>query len=805
MSHNVTHDNGAMAPPFGIAIRPGSAPQVQPAAPAALGAASEPEPSDWWRYRRAIARYKWTVVGVTLAGTLAGFVATRYLDSRYAAKTTLWIESTDRDRGPAADEQLLGAPGWVELVTSSVVLDSVVRSLRLYLVPGSPADAAALTTFAAKEDVRPGEYRLAVDGAGRRFRLTSVDGQIDRQGALGDSIAPDLGFAWVVTPGTVAAGRTVEFTLRAPYDASQGLAHDLRVRADVAGNFLRIQLRETNADVAAATLNAIAERVVVVAAELKRQKYEELERILGGQMDHAHGGLRSAEQALKDFRVRTAGVLTDETRLRRSAIAGDDPGEGDAIMLRASLEELRRDRRLLRGLLADSTSGVRSVEALATVRAVRASPELTLALQEAVAKHAELRAYRYKYTDASEPVQRVRADLEALEQRQIPTLVRELVTELDAREAALTPRVDTALQGLRAAPPLALTEARLERDLTSAEELYTHVRQRYEAARLALVSSLPDVRILDRAVRPTGPVSDFAPLVMLLSFVASFGLVVAGVTVADRVDQRVQAPEQVTQGLNLTILAAVPHVQRRSAENGGDGAAPVIEALRGLRLRLLHASEGPSFAVTVTSPGPGEGKSFLSANLALSFAQAGYRVALVDGDIRRGTQHRVLDAAGTPGLTDVLIGKASLEAAMQSTAHAGVFLLSAGRRLHRSPELLLSRAMRDVMVQLRRDYDVVVVDSPPLAAGVDPLVLATVTGRLLLVLRAGTTDLQMAASKLEVLQSLPVEALGAVLNDVRPQGAYRYYTYGVEGYELPTDDRAVAEWNERPRIVGGEP
>ena len=792
-----------MAPPFGIAIRPGSAPQVRPAAAVAPVAASEPEPSDWWRYRRAIMRYKWTVIGVTLAGTLAGFVATRYLDSRYAAKTTLWIESTDRDRGPAADEHLLGAPGWVELVTSSVVLDSVVRSLRLYLVPGSPADAAALATFAAKEDVRPGEYRLVVDGAGRRFRLTSVDGQVSRQGALGDSIAPDLGFAWVVTPGTIAAGRTVEFTLRAPYDASQGLANDLRVRADVAGNFLRIQLRETNADVAAATLNAIAERVVVVAAELKRQKYEELERILGGQMDHAHVGLRAAEQALKNFRVRTAGVLTDETRLRRSA-AGDDLGESDAIMLRASLEELRRDRRLLRGLLADSASGVRSVEALATVRAVRESPELTLALQEAVAKHAELRAYRYKYTDASEPVQRVRADLEALEQGQIPTLVRELVAELDAREAALTPRVDTALQDLRAAPPLALTEARLERDLASAEELYTHVRQRHEAARLALVSSLPDVRILDRAVRPARPVSDFAPLVMLLSFVASFGLVVAGVTVADRVDPRVQAPEQVTQGLNLTILAAVPHVQRRSAENGGDGAAPVIEALRGLRLRLLHASEGPSFAVTVTSPGPGEGKSFLSANLALSFAQAGYRVALVDGDIRRGTQHRVLDAAGTPGLTDVLIGKASLETAMQATAHAGVFLLSAGRRLHRSPELLLSRAMREVMAQLRQNYDVVVVDSPPLAAGVDPLVLATVTGRLLLVLRAGATDLQMAASKLEVLQSLPVEALGAVLNDVRQQGPYRYYTYGVKGYELPADDRAVAEWNEPPRIVGGE-
>ena len=89
-------------------------------------------------------------------------------------------------------------------------------------------------------------------------------------------------------------------------------------------------------------------------------------------------------------------------------------------------------------------------------------------------------------------------------------------------------------------------------------------------------------------------------------------------------------------------------------------------------------------------------------------------------------------------------------------------------------------------------YPIIIVDSPPLAVGIDPCVLATMTGHLLLVLRPGVTDLEMAETKLEVLETLPVQTMGAVLNDVRPGGAYRYYTYDVDGYEVLDDEDYVA-------------
>ena len=111
--------------------------------------------------------------------------------------------------------------------------------------------------------------------------------------------------------------------------------------------------------------------------------------------------------------------------------------------------------------------------------------------------------------------------------------------------------------------------------------------------------------------------------------------------------------------------------------------------------------------------------------------------------------------------------------------------------MRRGPELLHSDHLKRLIAHLSEEYPVIIVDSPPLAVGVDPCVLATVTGKLLLVLRPGVTDLELAETKLEVLDSLPVSMVGAVLNDVRPGGAYKYYTYDVDGYEVIDDEETV--------------
>jgi len=261
------------------------------------------------------------------------------------------------------------------------------------------------------------------------------------------------------------------------------------------------------------------------------------------------------------------------------------------------------------------------------------------------------------------------------------------------------------------------------------------------------------------------------------------------------VDPRVRYPEQVSRDLGLPILGAVPHLRAKDH-------AEVVEALRGVRLNLIHAygSAGP-LLVTVTSPGPGDGKSFLSANLALTFADAGERTLLVDGDLRRGVLHRRLKTHRQPGLVDVLSQHARLDQVVQTTSYPRLTFIGSGTRTHRAPEVLGSPAMATVLAELRGQHDVIIVDSPPLTAGVDPFILGTVTGSLLMVLRTGHSKRDVTGAKLDALDRLPIRLLGAVLNDV-PQGAaygyYAYYSYYLPGYEAVDEGEPETS---SPRVV----
>jgi capsular exopolysaccharide synthesis family protein len=754
--------------------------------PPALPAPSPVPVSDWHRYVVAVARHKWIVLAITLAGTLAGVLATRFLDPRYAARATLWIEVAGRERDPQAEDGLLLTPSWSTLVTSNAVLDSVVRGLRLFVRPDMPNDWQALASLTLREGVVPGRYRLVIDENGTGAELRRDAGGVVQRGQRGDTLGAPAGFAWAPAPAEFTPGREIAFTLVAPYDAARSLAGALRIRPDPGGSFVTLELRSTDPERTTATVNAIASRAVAVAAELKKEKFQELAAILGEQYAHARDALSRAEAALTSFRVRSADLLRERGQPTAASLTSTtDPALASSIELRVQLEQLRRERQELESLMGGTAGTAPRLEALATIPTVQKSPQLTVAMEEVTRKQAELRALRYRYTDESAPVRQAMADLEQLQERTIPALTRQLVAEMRTRESLIAPRVDSAFSFLRQVPERALSEARLERNVANAAELFATVGQKYEAARLGVLSSLPDIRVLDSAVTPQRPIADYAPLVILLAFATSFVLAVIGVTLKDRVDPRLRYPEQVTREMRLPILGAIPYIRvKRTADTNGDAFSETIDAFRGLRVRVLHAHgvEGPVL-LTITSPAAGEGKSFVSLNLALAFAYAGYRTLLIDGDVRRGVLHTALQEDQRPGLTDVLAGDQTLEAALQNTEYPGLTFLSSGTRMHRAPELLMAPRLREVVGRLTQEHSVIIVDSPPLAAGIDPLVLATITGNLMLVLRSGSTDLSLATAKLDVADTLPLRTIGAVLNGVRERGPFRYYTYDAEDYQ----------------------
>ncbi|OLC70208.1 MAG: hypothetical protein AUH78_21680 [Gemmatimonadetes bacterium 13_1_40CM_4_69_8] len=784
---------------------------------------------DWRRILSALLRFKWLIAGFTLVGTAAGFGATRFLKPEYSAQAKIWIDVEGRrgpDRGPAPIRpgQLLDAESWVDLLKSYVVLDQVVRDERLFVAPSSPADAQAVEGLRVADQYRPGAYRFTVDRSGQGYTLGTADGIELERGTLGDSVGTRYGLQWAPDAGTVAPGRTVEFTLTTLRDAATGLGEALDTRMDMDGNFLRVELRGVYPTRITAIVNAVAQRYVQVYADLKRQKVMELTKILGEQVQHSQENLRNAEAALQRFREETITLPSDRAAAGASvAGAGGvgagagaaggtrDPVFGGFFDMQLTREEARRDREALGRLLAQAGDSGLSAEALSVVGSVQQNPELSEALKELTDKQAQLRAYRYKYSDEYPPVQRLLGEIATLQRQTIPGLARALAGQLAGKESELGRRVDADSRSLRQIPGRTIEEARLRRDASLAENLYTSLQQKYDEARLAEASTLADVRVLDSAVVPRRPVKNTAPRVILMAFVGSFALAVMGAVLIDRIDPRVRYPDQVSREMGLTILGAVPHVRpgaRPTPRNGRrvrppEDVAVVVEALRGVCLNLVytHGAESPML-VTITSPGAGDGKSFLAANLGHTFAEAGHRTLLIDGDLRRGVLHRRLGARRRPGLTDFLRGEVPLEAIVQATPYPSFSLIGCGTRAYNAPELLGSQTMSQLVTALRPSYDVILVDSPPLGAGVDPLILGTLTGHLVVVLRTGYSHRDVAAAKLEVLQRLPVRLLGAILNAVPAGAAYRYYSYYLPGYEAVDEEaERTSGGNKQPFVI----
>jgi capsular exopolysaccharide synthesis family protein len=736
---------------------------------------------DWRYYLRSVLRHKRLVVATVVAGLGLGILASRFLTPTYAARANLWVETAKDgggNPGPTWSNQLLGSTGWIDLLRSDLIVVDAVQKQRLYLLPHGDKDAAALATFTTAGEYRPGIYTLEVDDTGEHYTLTSKDGGVAQQGVVGDSVGRTLGFVWKPDASVLSPGSRVRFEVLSLYAATEKLLEVLDIRPGRDRNFIRIDLRGSNPELTAATVNTMAEHLVRLAAELKRQKLTELTAILGEQLRQAESNLRQSEEMLKGFKARNAPLMVPESQTLPTGF----------LATRVEQENLALDREAIAEVLAAADSGA-SLHALARVGAVQRMPDLSRALEDLTTKEAELRALQRRYTEEHPAVQQATIDVDGA-QTGIRTLAKALMTNLATNEQRLAERVVTATESLREVSPLSVEEARLGRDVRVAEELFIALRRRYEEARLADLSTTPDVRILDAARPPEEPLYNHAPLVIVLALVGSFGLGVMLAVALDLFDPKVRYPAQVTHDLGLPLLGVVPHVPPRSAKDE-NGLAPVIEALRGVRFNALHAygAAGPVL-LTVTSPGMGDGKSFITSNLALAFADARYRTLLVDGDIRRGSLHRILNVSRKPGLTDFLSGDADRESIIQHTAYTGLSFIGAGARRRAGPELLSSPALARLFTDLRSKFDVIIVDSSPLAAGIDPYALGTLTGNLVLVLRTGVTNRELAGAKLDLLGRLPIRVLGTIINDVRP-GADNQYSYYMAGYELEEEVTAA--------------
>ncbi|MEV0144577.1 MULTISPECIES: polysaccharide biosynthesis tyrosine autokinase [unclassified Nonomuraea] len=292
------------------------------------------------------------------------------------------------------------------------------------------------------------------------------------------------------------------------------------------------------------------------------------------------------------------------------------------------------------------------------------------------------------------------------------------------------------------------------------------------------------VTIIDEAEVPKEPVSPMPVVNVLVAILVGLVVAVSSLILRDRLDTTIKntgALQQATGSSTLGIISYERDAKRYPLIVRRRGRSSRAEAFRSFRtnLQFIGVDRQPK-SLVVTSCLPNEGKSSTSSNLAITLAQAGWRVLLVDGDLRRPRLPDYFGIEGGVGLTDVLIGKVSLESVIQTWGESRLFVLPCGQIPPNPSELLGSRGMRELLAQLTADYDIVIIDAPPLLPVTDAATLSALCDGTIIVARYGRTRHEHLVRGAELLRSINTRVVGTVLNFV-PLKAFRYDGYGY-GY-----------------------
>jgi capsular exopolysaccharide synthesis family protein len=671
---------------------------------------------------------------------------------------------------------LLPATSWVELLRSYAILDPVVHNLKLNLGYPVAADSVLFRNFETLPKLHPGGFQLKIETGGR-YVLSARNGVVVERGAVGDSIGRKIGVAWLPDANLLKPGKTVSFWVSTPRSASNALLAGLRTSLPDDGQFLTITLSGGDPDRAAKTLNAWVEQFVLSSGDLKKRNLLEFKKILSDQLGVAETALRTAEIKLEQFRVANITLPSGGPAAGPQNQLVQDPSIAGYFQQRGTLGDIQSERLGLEQMLASARGGPINPQAFLMFPSIlNDAPQLRAALEELSTRQAALRTEQQFLTDANPRIKQLNATIHDLQYETIPQIAQNVLQSLRTRERNLSDRLALQSNELRGIPTRSIEEMRLARQVSASENLYNVLKARYEEVSLAEAQTSPDLSVLDLAVPPMRPNSNDAPRLVFLAIIASIGFATALALLHDRLDRRFRYPEQATKDLGLTIIGTVPRLRsKRGRDFDIDSLSQVVESFRTLRLGLRYNFQNRPVILTVSSPGIGDGKSLVSANLALAFASAGHKTLLIDGDVRRGALHSTFDVPVTPGLVELLGRVVQVDSVIKSTSSANLFILPRGTRAGRAPELLISDDMNALVNSVSTKFDVVIIDSPPFLAGVDAYALGALTGSMLVVLRQGISDRKLAAAKLSVLDRLPVRILGTVINGVPTGGMYKYY------------------------------
>ena len=694
-------------------------------------------------------------------------------------------------------------------------LDIVLERWKLIAATTAVALITSLVFSLASAPVYRGESTVVVDRTGSSFglisditglsQMTFVDTltEIVKSRSVAEAALDRLG----VSPGNRE-------------EALERLQKALRVQRVRNADIIRIQAEGPTPEAAAATTNAVASAFLSWHVEARRSQAAAGRQFMESQLTTVGRELRAAEDALAAYKTQGGQVsLSEQTSAIVAKLADFEAQRRAAVAERqaagASLTQAQFE--LSRQAQTVPASSVLSED-----------PVAAQLRQQLATFEVELAGLREQFTDRHALVIAAKARIEETKARLRQLVAQQLVSQtitlnpiyqdlasqvirlevdqqaMRVREAALAGVVQRYTRDAQQLPAREVALARLTRDAKVAEQTYLLLSEKLQEARIAEASIVGDLRVVDQAAPPAAPVKPRTLLNTLLGALMGLMLGIAAVYTLESLDTTFKTPEEAGEYLGLPVLATIP--LWKDAERGKtNGQIPLItsehrrqpfaEAFRHLRTSLLYLSpDRPLRTVQVTSAGPGEGKSTVSANLAIALSEMDKKVWLVECDLRRPQLALGFQPPTDFGLSELLVDGLPLDQAVHKTAIQNLWLVPSGHTPPNPAELLGSRKMQTFLSGDHDGAEFLVLDAPPVLPVTDAAVLAPAVDGVVLVVDLRKTHRDAARRTVQQLQAVGARILGVVVNGVsatRRGGYYSYYSryYGPEkeksGSETP--------------------
>lgn len=775
-------------------------------------------------------RHYRVVLTLTLLGAAVGGFLVYKAPASYSAQATLRLAGerralTGQIEGPAPDISRTTDPivSLTQLVQSRSVMGAVVDSLGLRLVSATPEfpssflDQVQVDSQATSDTISVTFYQNGVKAQLANREARARYGEMLNLGPVRFSVVskPDVPTASLsAIPREMAIDRLLS-----------GIMVTYRPLTDI----IDVRYLSGSPRMAQRVVNTTVlafQRLNILSAKQKSQRRREF---LETQQKQTDSLLARVQADLAAFRSRQQ-LASSQNAL--------DAQQTSMMALDARRSELEADRSTFAALLAQIKRGGEAGESQA-LRALASSP--ALADNPTVNNYyRQLDLYQYRLDSMTTgPWRAASTNPDLIQLRsliasikgQLRQAVASHVSTLDARIASLRDLRAQRGASLQVLPAMAEEEARLTSRVQTLTATSDQVRQEYQRARMSEEVEAGDVDIVSLADTPYAPVLASAPVKVGLGLLLGFLLGMGGAFLLEAMNTAVRRPEDLEVALNVPGLAVIPRLTAsaqparrlggllgsgRKAESGSERSLGAVtqpfsvglEAFRMLRTSLIWCEQGDQMkTLVVTSAAPGEGKTLTAANLAVTFAYDGLRVLLIDCDVRRPKLHGLFQVPRAPGLMELLTPAAASSNGIESlsfdpgqgrtesgravtdvvrpTKVRGLSLLSCGALPTNASNLLSGVRMRVLLQELAKNFDLVILDTPPVLATADAGILASLADGVLLVVRAGQTDRVAAKRAHQQLVNVKARVVGTVLNDpggeVSQYGDYYYpYDYAVE-------------------------